>query len=196
MELDLMPRKKQKVEAPGSRPSLLAQLAREPEKLFSAAFRQQYGAVCFRYIDDTENIEVLLISSRDSGRWIVPKGWPMKRKKPYETAEIEAWEEAGVNGVVHKTPVGRYTYLKFVDDGEIAPIIVDLFQIEVTDQKNVFKEKGQRQMAWLAPDEAARRVRELELKSLLVDFTPRGKRRKQEPPLVPDEKPSRQCGNE
>jgi len=173
-----MPRKKQTLESAGRRPSLLTQLAREPGKLFSGAFRQQYGAVCFRYIGDTENIEILVISTRDTGRWIVPKGWPMKKKKPYEAAEIEAWEEAGVNGIVHKTPVGRYTYLKFLDDGDIAPTIVDLFQIEVTDQKNVFKENGQRQIAWVAPDEAARRVRELELKSLLVDFTPKAKRKK------------------
>ena len=184
MNQDHMPRKKQKRETLGRRPSLLAQLAQEPRKLFSGAFRQQYGAVCFRYINGTESVEILVISSRDTGRWIVPKGWPMKKKKPYQAAEIEAWEEAGVKGIVRKTPIGRYTYLKFLDDGDIAPTIVDLFQIEVTDQKNTFKEKGQRQMAWVTPDEAARRVRELELKSLLVDFVPRGKHSKASAPRV------------
>lgn len=78
---------------------------------------------------------------------------------------------------MRKTAVGRYTYLKVLDDGDVAPKIVDLFQIEVTVQQEEFKEKGQRRIAWVEPDEAARRVRELELKSLLVDFKPRGKRK-------------------
>jgi 8-oxo-dGTP pyrophosphatase MutT (NUDIX family) len=173
-----MPRKKQTTDNPKKRRlSLLAQLADEPEKLFSGAFRQQYGAVCFRYVGETSKIEVLVISSRDTGRWIVPKGWPMKKKKPHEAAAIEAWEEAGVKGAVHKTAVGRYTYLKFLDDGDVVPTIVDLFQIEVTVQQDEFKEKGQRRIVWVEPDEAARRVRELELKSLLVDFKPKGKRK-------------------
>jgi 8-oxo-dGTP pyrophosphatase MutT (NUDIX family) len=172
-----MPSKKQTADIPKKRSSLLAQLANEPQKLFSGAFRQQYGAVCFRYVGETPKIEVLVISSRDTGRWIVPKGWPMKKKKPHEAAAIEAWEEAGVRGTVRKTAVGRYTYLKFLDDGDVVPTIVDLFQIEVTVQKDEFKEKGQRIIAWVEPDEAARRVRELELKSLLVDFQPKGKRR-------------------
>ncbi|MGQ8632062.1 NUDIX hydrolase [Agrobacterium sp. DKPNP3] len=169
--------KKQTADIPKKRPSLLAQLAGEREKLFSDAFRQQYGAVCFRYVGETSKVEVLVISSRDTGRWIVPKGWPMKKKKPHEAAAVEAWEEAGVRGIVRKTAVGRYTYLKVLDDGDVAPKIVDLFQIEVTVQQEEFKEKGQRRIAWVEPDEAARRVRELELKSLLVDFKPRGKRK-------------------
>jgi 8-oxo-dGTP pyrophosphatase MutT (NUDIX family) len=171
-----MPGKKQSPDSPRKRRSLLAQLADEPEKLFTGAFRQQYGAVCFRYVGVTSKIEVLIISSRDTGRWVVPKGWPMKKKKPHEAAAIEAWEEAGVRGTVRKAAVGRYTYLKFLDDGDVVPTIVDLFQIEVTVQQDEFKEKGQRRLAWVEPDEAARRVRELELKSLLVDFKPKGKR--------------------
>jgi 8-oxo-dGTP pyrophosphatase MutT (NUDIX family) len=172
-----MPGKKQTADVSKKRPSLLAQLADEPEKLFSGAFRQQYGAVCFRYVGEPSKIEILVISSRDTGRWILPKGWPMKKKKPHEAAAIEAWEEAGVKGVVHKAVVGRYTYLKFLEDGDVVPTIVDLFQIEVTVQRDEFKEKGQRRIAWVDPDEAARRVRELELKSLLVDFKPKGKRK-------------------
>ena len=53
-----------------------------------------------------------MIISRDSGRWGIPKGWPMKGRKPHEAAAIEAWEEAGVRGGVRKKPVGRFTYLK------------------------------------------------------------------------------------
>lgn len=60
---------------------------------------------------------------------------------------------------------------------DVVPCIVDLYQIEVTEVFDDFKERGQRQLAWVRPDEAARRVRELELKSILVDFKPQGKRR-------------------
>jgi 8-oxo-dGTP pyrophosphatase MutT (NUDIX family) len=101
----------------------------------------------------------------------------MKRKKPHEAAAIEAWEEAGVRGRVRKEAVGRYTYLKMLDDGEVVPCVVDVFQIEVTGAETKFKERGERLVEWVRPDEAARRVRDIELKSLLVDFRPKGKRK-------------------
>ncbi len=161
--------------ASGKSRHLLQQLARTPEKLFSNAFRNQYGALCFRYRDGDGEIEVLVITSRNSGRWIVPKGWPMTGKEPHEAAAIEAWEEAGVRGKVRKTPIGRYTYLKELDDGKVAPCVVDMFQVEVKEARTEFKEQGQRRLDWVSPDEAARRVREIELKSLLVNFRPRRK---------------------
>lgn len=153
--------------------TLLQKLAASPEKLFSGAFRQQYAALCFRPASTGEGIEILVVTSRDSGRWIIPKGWPMKGRKPYEAAAIEALQEAGVKGTVRKKPVGSYTYLKLLDDGDVAPCIVDVFQIEVTSVAEKFKEKGERILAWVSPDEAARRVREIELKSMLVEFVPR-----------------------
>ncbi|TCM54435.1 hypothetical protein C8J36_105293 [Rhizobium sp. PP-F2F-G48] len=61
-------------------------------------------------------------------------------------------------------------------DGDVAPCIVDLFQIEVKSISDDFKERGERVLAWVSPDEAARRVREIELKSILVEFKPQGAR--------------------
>lgn len=165
--------KKAKAVKPRKSKSLLQKLAAAPEKLFSGAFRQQYAALCFRRLPDHDGIEILVVTSRDSGRWIVPKGWPMKRKKPWEAAAIEAFQEAGVRGKVGRKPVGHYTYLKLLDDGEVVPCVVDVFQIEVSEVAAKYKEKGERTVAWVAPDEAARRVREIELKSLLVEFVPR-----------------------
>ncbi|MBN9053725.1 NUDIX hydrolase (plasmid) [Shinella sp. PSBB067] len=157
----------------GGKPkTLLQKLAASPEKLFSGAFRQQYAALCFRPAADGPGIEILVVTSRDSGRWIIPKGWPMKGRKPFEAAVIEAFQEAGVRGKVRKKPVGHYTYLKMLDDGEVVPCVVDVFQIETTEIAGRFKEKGERVLAWVSPDEAARRVREIELKSLLVEFQP------------------------
>ncbi|MBB4440074.1 MULTISPECIES: NUDIX hydrolase [Rhizobium] len=160
--------KRQKNKAAG----LLHQLALVPETLFKGGFMQQYGAVCFRYVGNEENIEILLITSRQSRRWVIPKGWPIKKKTPFETAAIEAFEEAGVEGTVRKKPIGRYTYLKELSADVVSPCMVELFQIEVKGLTDDFKERGERALAWVSPDEAARRVRELELKSLLVSFRP------------------------
>jgi 8-oxo-dGTP pyrophosphatase MutT (NUDIX family) len=153
-------------------PTLLQQLARTPDKMFGKAFSQQYGALCFRYKEGGPDIEILVITSRESRRWVIPKGWPIKGKKPHEAAAIEAWEEAGACGRTKKRSVGSYTYLKDLADGNVAFCIVDLFQIEVTEIKTNFKERGQRVLDWVSPAEAARRVREIELKSLLVNFNP------------------------
>jgi 8-oxo-dGTP pyrophosphatase MutT (NUDIX family) len=163
---------------PAKSQRLLQRLAATPDQLFNGRFRQQFGALCFRRQPDTDAIEVLVITSRDSGRWVIPKGWPMKGRKPQEAAAIEAWEEAGVRGDVRKKPVGRFTYLKELDNGDVAPCIVDVFEIAVTEILTDFKEHGQRQLHWVSPDEAARRVREVELKSMLVAFKPHEKKKR------------------
>lgn len=175
----MKPTKKSRKTRPARALTLLQQLAAVPEKLFTGAFRQQYAALCFRYAGNGEDVEILLVTSRTSGRWIIPRGWPMKRKKPHEAAAIEAWEEAGVRGRVKKNAVGRYTYLKMLDNGDVVPCMVDVFQIEVTEAETSFKEHGERLLEWVRPDEAARRVRDIELKSLLVDFRPKGKKKRQ-----------------
>jgi 8-oxo-dGTP pyrophosphatase MutT (NUDIX family) len=154
---------------------LLQRLAATPEKLFNGKFRLQCGALCFRRNPTTDTIEILIITSRDSGRWVIPKGWPMKGRKPHEAAAIEAWEEAGVRGTVRKKTVGRYTYFKELDDGDVVPCIVDVFEIAVLESRSDFKEHGQRLLRWVTPHEAARRVRELELKSIFVGFKPHEK---------------------
>lgn len=174
---DMKSTKKSRKARPARSLTLLQQLAAVPEKLFTGTFRQQYAALCFRYTGSGEEIEILVVTSRTSARWIIPRGWPMKRKKPHEAAAIEAWEEAGVRGRVRKDAVGRYTYLKMLDNGDVVPCVVDVFQIEITGEETSFKERGERLLEWVRPDEAARRVREIELKSLLVDFRPRGKRK-------------------
>lgn len=87
-------------------------------------------------------------------------------------AQTEALQEAGVRGKIRKKPLGSYTYLKMLDDGDFVPCVVDVYQVEVTRLADKFKETGERVLAWVSPDEAARRVREIELKSMLVEFKP------------------------
>lgn len=162
--------KKRKTHGSEKPRTLLQCLAAAPEKLFTGSFRQQFAALCFRYTSD--GIEILLVTSRDSGRWVIPKGWPIKDKKPHEVAQTEALQEAGVRGKIRKKPLGSYTYLKMLDDGDFVPCVVDVYQVEVTRLADKFKETGERVLAWVSPDEAARRVREIELKSMLVEFKP------------------------
>jgi 8-oxo-dGTP pyrophosphatase MutT (NUDIX family) len=175
---DMQGKKKNQKQESHNPPTLLQRLAAVPDKLFTGAFRQQYGALCSRRAPVGDGIEILVITSRDSGRWIIPKGWPIKGKKPYEVAAVEASEEAGVRGIVHKKPIGHYTYLKELDNGDFVPCVVDVFEIEAAEQRADFKERGQRVSAWVSPDEAARRLREIELKSLLVAFQPNKRARR------------------
>lgn len=176
--IPVLMKSKKKAEKPQARQSapaqsLLQRMAKRPDTLFSGAFRQQSAALCFRYKGGGPEIEVLIVTSRGSRNWIIPKGWPVKKKTLAQSAAVEAWEEAGVRGKVLERPIGRYTYLKVLDGGEVVPCIVDVFQIEAETVHDRFKELGQRVIAWVSPVEAARRVREIELKSLLIDFTPR-----------------------
>lgn len=146
--------------------SLLGELAENPGSLFERPFGEQYAALCYRRAADGE-IEVLLVTSRDTGRWIIPKGWPMNGKKPHRAAAIEAWEEAGATGKVRKKAFGYFTYLKGMKDGSV-PVSAAVFLLRVDKLDDAFQEKGQRQREWVSYAEAARRVREPELKSMLL----------------------------
>ncbi|AYG70021.1 MULTISPECIES: NUDIX hydrolase [unclassified Rhizobium] len=145
----------------------LSRLADAAEKLFAGRSIEQYGAICHRLSQGQKNVEILLITSRDSGRWVIPKGWPMDRKLPHQVAEREAWEEAGVRGKARKKRFGYYTYLKVLDTGETVPSIVQVHLLEVAGLDERFPERGERQLQWFSPNEAAAHVREPELKSLL-----------------------------
>ncbi|MGO7042226.1 NUDIX hydrolase [Rhizobium acaciae] len=125
----------------------------------------QYGAICVRQPPD--NIEVLLITSRESGRWVIPKGWGIGKKKPHIVAAQEAWEEAGVLGKVKKKPIGFYTYVKKLRKEQLVPSLVQVHLLNVLQLSEDFPESGQRQLRWFSPDEAAASVDEVELASLL-----------------------------
>jgi 8-oxo-dGTP pyrophosphatase MutT (NUDIX family) len=146
---------------------LLGELADISGSLFTRPFGEQYAALCYRRSAETKEIEVLLVTSRDTGRWIIPKGWPMKGKKPHRAAAIEAWEEAGVNGKVRKKAFGYFTYLKGTKNSPV-PVAAAVFLLRVKKLDDAFQEKGQRKREWVSCDEAARRVREPELKTMLV----------------------------
>jgi 8-oxo-dGTP pyrophosphatase MutT (NUDIX family) len=149
---------------------LLGELANIPQDLFARPFGEQYAALCYRRAPLTKDIEILLVTSRDTGRWIIPKGWPMKGKKPHRAAAIEAWEEAGVTGKVRKKAFGYFTYLKGIK-GKSVPVSATVYLMRVDKLDNSFLERGQRERKWVSCEEAARRVREPELKTMFLGLT-------------------------
>lgn len=129
--------------------------------------RQQYGVLPYRLKDGRP--EVLLVTSRETRRWIVPKGWPMRDRAPHEAAAIEALEEAGVEGDVGAQPLGAYHYLKRTAHGDV-PCRVDVFPLAVAREHDHWLEHHQRARAWFSAAQAAEAVSEPELKELIERF--------------------------
>lgn len=124
----------------------------------------QVGAVC----RDPATGRVLLITSRGTGRWVIPKGWPMEGRTLPGAAAQEAWEEAGVRGRVHPTELGRCRYDKGQDEGFAIPVEMRVFLLEVTALSDDFPEESQRRRQWFAPAKAAQHVDEPGLRRILA----------------------------
>jgi 8-oxo-dGTP pyrophosphatase MutT (NUDIX family) len=131
--------------------------------------RAQFAALPWRLSGDGA-VEVLLITSRETHRWVIPKGWQVKGKKAANSAAQEAFEEAGVRGQVSKRPTGEYAYQKRLKNGRLQTVRVQVFPLQVQDEAENFLEAGQREKLWLPPVEAARKVDEPELMVLLATF--------------------------
>ena len=130
--------------------------------------RIQYAALPFR--PGLDGVEVMLITSRETKRWVIPKGWPMPGKSPVEAAAIEAHEEAGIDGAVAETPVGAYSYLKRLKSGKDRPVEVVVYPLRVEALLDDYPEKAERSRQWFAPVVAAALVEEEALKALLLAF--------------------------
>jgi 8-oxo-dGTP pyrophosphatase MutT (NUDIX family) len=115
-------------------------------------------------------VEVMLVTSRETRRWVLPKGWPMKGKKPHRAAEREAYEEAGLVGQISKDPIGAYSYDKRLRTGSSVPCEVAVFPLKVAAQREQWPEKKQRQTRWFTLTEAAEAVEEDGLRQLLCGF--------------------------
>lgn len=135
-----------------------------------AGARNQYAALCYR-VDDGKT-KVLLITSRGTGRWVIPKGWPIDGLTPGETGEREAWEEAGVKGKLNQKPVGFFSYDKVLDNGDLRPCVVMVFPLKVDSLAAKFPERSERRRKWFSPKKAAERVNEPELARILKEFDP------------------------
>lgn len=131
--------------------------------------RRQIAALPWRLAETGP--EVCLVTTRETRRWTVPKGWPMKRLTARAAARAEAEEEAGVTGRIAKAPIGVYTYWKRQID-RFDFVRVEVFPLRVTGQLLEWKEKGEREVRWMRPADAALLVEEPDLASLLAGFQP------------------------
>jgi 8-oxo-dGTP pyrophosphatase MutT (NUDIX family) len=133
----------------------------------------QYGALPYRFSHDAA-LEVLLVTTRGTRRWIVPKGWPIKGLRPAKSAAREAFEEAGVTGRIGAKPMGLFTYDKLVDEaGAQTTCEVKVYPLLVKRQSEVWPESEQRLVQWVEPSKAVSLVKEPELKKIVATFAKR-----------------------
>lgn len=128
--------------------------------------RVQVAALCCR--ETEKGLRVLMVTSRGSGRWIIPKGWPIAGKDGGQTALQEAWEEAGVEqGHVEGDPIGAFSYDKELKTGLPVPVQTFVYTIRDVELSDTYPEAHQRRRKWVSPKDAANMVREPELKDIL-----------------------------
>lgn len=125
----------------------------------------QYGALPI--VVDRGELRVLLITSRETRRWIIPKGWPIKKLSPSAVAAREAFEEAGLEGRAAERPVGVFSYVKRLKSGQHVTCHVETYLFEVERQLDDWPEKCQRERRWVSPEEAAHLVSDTGLGEVL-----------------------------
>lgn len=136
--------------------------------------RTQFGALCYRFRDN--KLKILLVTSRRSKRWGIPKGWPIDGATPAEAAATEAWEEAGIKGRVHPECIGFYHYTKTDKGDGPLPCIVAVFAIRATRIQDDFPEVIERKRKWVSRKKAAKLVSDPELARILAHFEPKERR--------------------
>lgn len=144
--------------------------------LWHEAGMDQVAALPFRLLPGVANwrgeaVDIMLVTSRDTGRWVLPKG----NVKPGEPGPIaaarEASEEAGIDGPVDPQPIGHFSYVKREAEGEADPLSVAVYAMRVIDEAEEWPECKQRERRWFRRAEAAELVEEAELQALIAAFT-------------------------
>lgn len=130
--------------------------------------RYQVAAIPFRQ-HIIKGSQVLLVTSRETRRWVVPKGWPWPHVADHEAAAGEAWEEAGVRGRVMPKKIGKFTYNKRRNE-KVYQLKVFVYLLEVTTEADDWPEVDQRERKWFTQVEASCLVDEPELKSILLEL--------------------------
>lgn len=132
----------------------------------------QYAALPYR-ISKAGKLEILLVTSRETKRWIIPKGWPIKGLTPAVAAAREAYEESGARGAVSPKPFGTFWYEKVLDpNGKPASIRVTVFLLLVRKQSKKWPEQEMRKTRWFSRSEALSAVGDESLRELLGSFEP------------------------
>jgi 8-oxo-dGTP pyrophosphatase MutT (NUDIX family) len=115
-------------------------------------------------------VEILLVTTRTTKRWLIPKGWTMAGKADHEAAAQEAFEEAGVRGRADVLPIAHYGYLKALQNGKQRRVQVQVFALPVTEVLSTWPEQQERERQWLPPLDALRIIGEPELLPIIADF--------------------------
>lgn len=152
----------------------LAKIRQRPMRLGSSGksdVRTQFGAICWRRHKD--EVQVALVTSRRTRRWVIPKGWPMDGTTPAESAAYEAYEEAGLEGAASDVCLGIYSYAKIMDGADDLPCVVAVFPGKVKKVLRSWPERRERKRKWVTPRKAAAMVDAPELSRLLREFDPR-----------------------
>jgi 8-oxo-dGTP pyrophosphatase MutT (NUDIX family) len=138
------------------------------EKKATAKKPEQVAALPIRISEDGE-VDVLLISSRETHRWIIPKGWTSRRLDDAKAAEREARQEAGIEGKIAREPVGQYRYRKVLPNGS-RMLNVAVYVLWVKKQRKNWREKSERARIWTSFEDAEKLVREPGLKRLFSEL--------------------------
>ena len=149
-------------------------IPRKPRKRkVKPAPRIQYAALPYRFTPKG-GLEILLVTTRRSRRWIIPKGWPIKGLRPPKSAAREAFEEAGVRGKVGAKSLGIFNYDKLlVDNGIPVNCEVTVFPLLVKGQSEAWPELEQRVVQWVEPAKAVALIKEPKLRKLVAAFAKR-----------------------
>ena len=124
-------------------------------------------------VDRSGRVRVALLTSRETQRWVIPKGWPMAKRGAAEAARREVREEAGLSGtIINAKPVGHYVYKKRLSPDKAVICQVAVFLLRVRRELSVWPEREQRIRAWFSPDVAATLVVEKGLAAILRTLTP------------------------
>ena len=126
---------------------------------------KQVAALAYR--KHGRGVDVLLITSRETKRWIIPKGWPMKGKKDWNAAAREAFEEAGVEGKMGKKSIGIYHYVKRKLSGDLDCKVI-VYPLEVKNELKVWPEKAERKRRWFSAEAAAAVVTDDGLDAIII----------------------------
>lgn len=130
--------------------------------------RVQAAALPWREADG--GVEVMLITSRGTGRWVLPKGWPEGQEQLCQTALREAGEEAGLDGEISRDEAGRYFYGKALPSGLARRCEVHVFPLKVENVAKKWPEKNKRRRRWVSPRDAMALVQESDLREVIAAF--------------------------
>lgn len=137
-----------------------------PHRL-SRSRRRQCAALPL--VREDGELRVLLVTSRETRRWVIPKGWVSKRGAASQAAQ-EAFEEAGIRGRIAAKAIGQYAYSKRLPNGGSVTCVVEVFPLEVETLLEDWPEKDERERRWFPVAEAAAAVKEGALGRLMLEL--------------------------